>query len=282
MPFAAMRMRKSATPAGGYLDALAVQPSAVFSLRKLISTATASIRVRRSSDNAEQDIGFTGDALDTASLAAFVGANSAFVATFYDQTGNGENAEQATTTKQPRIVNAGAYDGKLVFDGTDDFMMVTALAQGTQFAGIYSKLELPNASSYKMAFETGTAGAGTAGSLSLYVTDSSTQWGQAMGNIGGGTSAAYTVSSIVSLTQLTALYDRSVSGADEIKLFVAGSSITPGSSVLNDQTGNLAPLDLYIGARAGVSLFADMGLETSVFYNADTVAIRAAIEAIVG
>jgi len=42
--------------------------AAAYSVRKLSSTATLSMRVRRSSDNAEQDIGFVGEDLDTASL----------------------------------------------------------------------------------------------------------------------------------------------------------------------------------------------------------------------
>lgn len=46
-----------------------------FSLRKLKSDyAGSAIRVRRSSDNTEQDIGFVGNQLDTASLHSFVGS----------------------------------------------------------------------------------------------------------------------------------------------------------------------------------------------------------------
>lgn len=76
----------------GYLDYLSSSPQAALSLKKLISSATNAIRVRRSNDNAEQDIGFTGDDLDTTSLLSFTGANSGYVTTIYDQTGNGENA----------------------------------------------------------------------------------------------------------------------------------------------------------------------------------------------
>ena len=64
--------------------------AAAFSLRKLRAGYTgAAIRVRRSSDDAEQDIGFdaNGD-LDTASLLAFVGSGDGFVVTIYDQSPN--------------------------------------------------------------------------------------------------------------------------------------------------------------------------------------------------
>jgi hypothetical protein len=67
--------------------------------------------VRRSSDNLERDIygTFRGD-LDLAALTSFVGANSGFVTTWYDQSGTGRHATQATAASQPRIVNAGAVE----------------------------------------------------------------------------------------------------------------------------------------------------------------------------
>ena len=83
-----------------------------YSMRKISSTATNCIRVRRSSDNAEQDIGFVGDDLDTASLLSFVGGSSGFVTTWYDQSGNSRDAVNATAATQPRIVNAGALETK--------------------------------------------------------------------------------------------------------------------------------------------------------------------------
>ena len=83
-----------------------------YSIRKISSTATNCIRVRRSSDNAEQDIGFNGNDLDTASLLSFVGANDGFVTTWYDQSGNSRDAINASALRQPRIVNAGVLETK--------------------------------------------------------------------------------------------------------------------------------------------------------------------------
>jgi hypothetical protein len=86
--------------------------AAAYSLRKLRTAYTGSaIRVRRSNDNTEQDIGFTaGGDLDTASLKTFVGANNGFVTTWYDQSGNARNATQTTAGSQPRIVNTGTIE----------------------------------------------------------------------------------------------------------------------------------------------------------------------------
>jgi hypothetical protein len=80
-----------------------------YSLRKLRNAYSGSaIRVRRSSDNTEQDIGFVGNNLDTASLLAFCGVGNGFVTTWYDQSGNANNATQATAGNQPIIVSSGA------------------------------------------------------------------------------------------------------------------------------------------------------------------------------
>jgi len=80
-----------------------------FSLRKLNTNyAGSAIRVRRSSDNTEQDIGFVNNQLDTGSLTSFVGANSGFITRWYDQSGNNVIAAQSVASQQPRIVNAGS------------------------------------------------------------------------------------------------------------------------------------------------------------------------------
>lgn len=83
-------------------------PYFAYSLRRVVQNYNGScIRVRRSNDNAEQDIGFVNDYLDTTSLLSFVGVNNGLVTTWYDQCGNG-NMTQTTAAAQPEIVLAGA------------------------------------------------------------------------------------------------------------------------------------------------------------------------------
>lgn len=87
-----------------------------FSLRKVSSSYIGScIRVRRSSDNAELDIGFIGEDLDTVALLAFCGVSSGFVAKWYDQSGYANHALQVSASVQPRIVLNGVLE---VLDGT--------------------------------------------------------------------------------------------------------------------------------------------------------------------
>jgi PKD repeat protein len=83
--------------------------AAAYSLRLIRGAYTGNaIRVRRSNDNAEQDIGFVNNVLDTTALLSFVGANNGFVVTWYDQSGNNRNAIQSTQANQPQIVSSGA------------------------------------------------------------------------------------------------------------------------------------------------------------------------------
>lgn len=103
--------RFQTTPSSTYLlDTYSAEVG--YSIRKISSTATNCLRVRRSSDNAEQDIGFSGNDLDTTSLLSFVGANDGFVTRWYDQSSNSKNAINTTAASQPRIVNSGVLETK--------------------------------------------------------------------------------------------------------------------------------------------------------------------------
>ena len=104
--------------------------AAAYSLRNLsLLSDPAVVRVRRSSDNAEQD--FTATEVSDGTLATWVGAgNNGFVRTWYDQSGNGRHATQASTASQPQIVSNGALLAKnlrptINFDGSDDFLANT-------------------------------------------------------------------------------------------------------------------------------------------------------------
>lgn len=113
-------------PFVGLLD-LYPSAAAAYSLRKLRSAYTGSaIRVRRSSDNTEQNIGFTAlGNLDTSSLTSFCGSSNGFITTWYDQSGNARNATQTTAANQPQIVSSGSVlninsKPSLKFDGSND------------------------------------------------------------------------------------------------------------------------------------------------------------------
>jgi hypothetical protein len=134
--------RGGTTPAALLLDTYS-GAAVAYSLRKLRTAyAGSAIRVRRSVDNAEQDIAFSGNDLDTASLLTFCGAGNGFVTTWYDQSGNALNSTMSTAIQQPRIVSAGVLDVKnlkagLRFDGSNDYLTrsaLTALNSGNTYS----------------------------------------------------------------------------------------------------------------------------------------------------
>lgn len=151
-----------------------------YSTRKLRLAYTGSaIRVRRSSDNTESDIGFNAlGNLDTTTLTSFCGAGNGFVTTWYDQSGNGYNATQTTAANQPQIVSSGnliTQNGKptLSFDGTNDFFVNTTTINYTDFSAFlvnkyntlssasvmfqYSKLDLALVNNTLQSSDTGVA-----------------------------------------------------------------------------------------------------------------------------
>ena len=105
---------------------------AAFSLRKLRAGYTGNcIKVRRSSDNTTQDIGFNGTNLDTSALLTFCGSGDGFVHTWFDQSTSGRNAVNTSTGEQPQIVSSGSViqvNGKpaVEFDGSNDTLLTSA------------------------------------------------------------------------------------------------------------------------------------------------------------
>jgi hypothetical protein len=107
-PFAFVKQADTAIAFTGLLDTYP-NASRAYSVRKLRAAYTGScLRVRRSSDDTTQNIGFDANGnLDTASITSFVGANNGFIDIWYDQSGNAKNATQTTNELQPQIVSSG-------------------------------------------------------------------------------------------------------------------------------------------------------------------------------
>ena len=111
-------------------------PAAAYSLRTVVPTwfGRSLIEVRRSGDNAvkefseyEIESGIMEDWITSGGLAA----RDAFIATWYDQSGNGNHATQSGATEQPKIWDASTglvtENGRpaLDFDGVDDVLSVS-------------------------------------------------------------------------------------------------------------------------------------------------------------
>ena len=168
--------------------------AAAYSVRKLNNCYSGyAMNVRRSSDNATQDIGFTaGGDLDQAALLAFVGAGSGYVTKWYDQSGFGFDATQAAPGNQPRIVNTGSID--LIYARPTIY-----------FGGNFFNLTTPvPATSYPVSISllANTSGASTNGAFVKFggIVAGSTGIGIGIGNSGGSFDAAGT--SVIGLKEV--------------------------------------------------------------------------------
>jgi len=128
---------------------------AAYSVRKIRGEYTGdAMRIREDSGNTETDIGFDSNGnLDTAAIASHCGSANGYVVTWYDQSGNGNDATNSTTTQQPKI-----YDGSntisdngrsaIEWDGVTRYESLSCssvLVSGTGARSIFSVVNSDNA-----------------------------------------------------------------------------------------------------------------------------------------
>lgn len=195
---------------------------AAWSLLKLKSDYSGNcIKVRRSSDNTTQDIGFVNNEVDTASIISFVSSNSGYIDTWYDQSGNGRDLTQSTNGNQPRIVNAGTLfrkNGKVAVEfisASSTWMRNTGLSLSS--TADFLSVSVHNANTpanNNVVMYTGSAALG-------HQSNSNLLYGYA-GGISG--SSANTSSSVLLFLNV---YDGGgAANADRLKIYKNGSQLT--------------------------------------------------------
>ena len=252
--------------------------AAAYSLRKLRTAYTGNaIRVRRSNDNAEQDIGFTasGD-LDTASLKTFVGANSGFVTTWYDQSGNARNATQSGATVQPRIVNSGVIDREsgdisLIFDGTND-NMIAANSIGlnispTSFYTVSSRRNSANA--IRTVFSTGIL-AGVTG-YGIFYADQDKLFNQVRFQAGSQISAIGNYTNTINTNNL---FFSTITTTSNNTWYNGGNNVSESYSYTNTTTSN----NIYIGSNGNPSFYHNGSISEIIIWGANQSSNRTGIE----
>jgi len=128
--------------------------SIAYSFRKLRSAyAGSAVRIRRSSDNTEQDIGFVGNDFDAASASSFIGGGSGFISKWYDQSGNGADLSQTTSTQQPDYSASTGIGTKpcLHYDLTNIDQLLTAddaVTINSTTASCFSVANVHNSTNY--------------------------------------------------------------------------------------------------------------------------------------
>lgn len=247
-------------------------------LKKLRTAyAGACLRVRRSSDDNETDIGFDSNGnLDWASAAAF-GANL-FVSKLYDQSGNGINLVQTVSAKQSALDQTNK---QINFDGADDFLVssttVDLSAVNTYSAFIRAKTDV--ASGAQIFFEHSENLNGFSGAFGVY------RSGAEVDAVFHGTD--YDVRSQLSVDIAFHTYsiiaDRAAAAnGDKWQSYFDGAVFNAGGSIVGNQSNGGNYL-VYVGARGGTSLFVAGAFKGFILTaTAVTIVQRNAIEASLG
>ena len=236
--------------------------SAAYSVRALNSAYTgALLRVRRSSDNAEQDIHAMADGnLDTTSLLSFVGANDGFVVTWYDQSGNGDNATNATAVEQPRIVVSGTLQ-------TENSKPVIIGNTGTIRLNVSAALVSTSPTQFSVSRHEGATNA-TGYCLSNFTDSAPTTNRSQLLASNGSTASPY-------LTAPTSSFLNGSSFAFTNRDIVYDNTITQSLVTLNWTNPLFTSLN-YIGTSFGS--FSMMSMQEFILYDADKLADRTDIE----
>ncbi len=250
---------------GGFkcvLDLIFAIASVAYGLRRLSRFWTgAAIRVMRTSDNSQLDIGFIGEDLDIVTLLAFVGSDNGEIVIWYDQSGNGRHAV-STAGRRPRIVSNGVLQtegGKpaILFDGVDDYLAAPSPLIDTthslfvlftpkienEFGTVFGQWSSGQIGRFYLIANQISSGAASAGFLNLANTT-------ATGG-GGGSGLAADVAISNTLTLITSI---STTGSEQWKLFKNGAewdsaTITTVFTGVNSAigslngTGSLLPFD---------------------------------------
>lgn len=239
--------------------------TAAYSLRKLdCDYAGSAIRVRRSSDNTEQDIGFVNGNIDSASLKTFVGtggADDGFVVTWYDQSGNSNDATQSTAVNQPLIMDNGIIlregaNPTVYFNGGKAFSLTSTLAVNADFSvfGVQARSTTSNS-----LFIFANSGSGEPYNA-LQFTD---------GNVYFTTNSAY-VGGADAVTGIRLF--SSFRASSTLTLYRNGASVSGLSGAVSGSTTYNR-----IAVRNAVS-FATGNISEAIYFNSDKSASRTGIE----
>lgn len=252
------------------LDSYTTNLWGLYSLRKQITAYAGScVRIRESGGNTETDIGFDADGFfDEAAALSHCGANSGFIVTWYDQSGNGRNFAQATTANQPRIVNSGVVDADgITFDGSNDHMATSASSGTVPAFTVYVKGNL-NGTGSQYAVEHSTNSDTNNAFALLYA---SRLLKVVVNQIGSAGSAVQNYQANFVGNVLCGIGDRSQGtkaamatlhngGVSQTAASASGSGVVP--------SGNYAAHPWHIGARSGGTSPMNGDMHTVVIYEA--------------
>jgi hypothetical protein len=245
------------------------------------------IEVRRSSDNTTQNIGFVNNRLDIASLLSFVGVGNGFIRTWYDQTSNGYNATQTTTTNQQQIVASGVYLGHLLFDGSNDFLDITAsgalnVFRNVNYGSVFGTVKLSDTSTIGNLFFAGINTIGSIGRLRLDAnfTANPNRYRIGARRLDGDATQSF-ISNADHNTNEAVISVLADWGNSDLLMYENGiETINDTSFLTNGNTSNTASAQVRIGVNGNGSQFFFGQMKNLIVYNTEQSANRLLIEQI--
>jgi len=250
--------------------------AAAYSVRKLRAAYTGdAMRIREDSGNTETDIGFdsNGD-LDTAAIKSFCDAAgtgvNGYVVTWYDQSGNGRDASQSTTSSQPEIYDGSAVfteNGKPIIRESSDFfgfyhLNITFSSGLSSTSWIGCVITNSGTANHKNVLLQGDSG----GSAELFMWSQNTSTGNAFSGLGSGGVTLYKDGSSWSATTRDDIYTDT---------YNVGQLLIMADADLSTYA-DFAP-DVSLGSRS----YSDLGLysmQEFVIWDADQSSNRTGIE----
>ena len=239
------------------------------SLRLLdINYTGSAIKVRRSSNNDELDIGFVNNELDTASLLDFVGSGNGFVSIWYDQSGQNLDVSQNLASAQPQIVNSGSLileDNKpsISFNGTSQFLSTSSSFSATNIY-ISSVVNAANASQNERIYHVKNSGNNIA---MIRAVDYPSQL-LLFRNLTNNTEFNGPIS-------FKSLINRLYTSINSDTLFEDSELSNGKDSGITSYNGSNG---IFIGCRADEGSFANIKAQEFIFYNFDNSSNRVGIE----
>jgi hypothetical protein len=188
-----------------------------------------------------------------------------FVETWYDQSGNGKDATQATAGSQPKIVNAGTMLNELDFDGTEQAGLITGSFSLTQTFTTFSVSHIDDASATQGVWSTAASATDNLNTASFFRNDD----GFAV-NAGSTLTTAGTIDYVADRTYL----QTNVVNGGSSSIFVDGATGATGNAGSTNPSGVLV-----IGYFKSSGYFnLDGGIKELIIYDSDQTSTRPALE----
>jgi hypothetical protein len=245
------------------LDSYTADIASGYGLALLFSSHTGSaIRVRRASDNTEQDIGFNGVDLDTAALTTFCTGTDGFVRTWYDQSASAANLTQTVSADQFKIYDSST--GVLLEN------LLPSFHRNASSSGFFNSSQTFSPAVTKRTIFAVTKQGGGRGEIASGANSwiiNTGVFANNTGNVYNGT-AYVSTAAVTGQTITTGLFD---STGDE-KVWVNGGNLATGAGGNN----TMSSVTLVGGASSGVRCVERM--QCLLIYKADKQTDRTAIE----